>query len=183
MPGLARRLSPDRPARLLLLLRGLHPHHRLHVQPACKVAEGLWSYSMATADRLAQLSVVQPRLASGPQWLFPPGSRLHRPCAQQEGGGRAGLSTAGRQLPSFCHRPLPAQPQLRECRRRRQTTRAAISDHGTGGQALRSGPGDLAMGEQRPRRRAGRRDGLLRRRADAWKPWPRSSSCASTRRS
>ena len=28
VPGLARRLSADRPARLLLLLRGLHPHHR-----------------------------------------------------------------------------------------------------------------------------------------------------------
>ena len=41
VPGLARRLSADRPARLLLLLRGLHPHHRFHVQPACEVAEGL----------------------------------------------------------------------------------------------------------------------------------------------
>ena len=40
VPGLARGLSADRPARLLLLLRGLHPHHRFHVQPACEVAEG-----------------------------------------------------------------------------------------------------------------------------------------------
>ena len=51
--------------------------------------------------------------------------------------------------------------------RRGQTTGAAMADHGTGGQALRSGPGDLAMGKQRPRRRAGRRHGLLRGRADA----------------
>ena len=29
----------DRPARLLLLLRSLHPHHRLDVQPARQVAE------------------------------------------------------------------------------------------------------------------------------------------------
>ena len=40
LPGLARRLSADRPARLLLLLRGVHPHRRLDVQPARQVAEG-----------------------------------------------------------------------------------------------------------------------------------------------
>ena len=38
MPGLAGRLPADRTPRLLFLLRGLHPHHRLHVQPACEVA-------------------------------------------------------------------------------------------------------------------------------------------------
>ena len=36
-------LSPDRPARLLLLLRGVHPHHRLDVQPARQMAEGVQS--------------------------------------------------------------------------------------------------------------------------------------------
>ena len=40
MPGLARGLPADRPPRLLLLLRGVHPHHRLDVQPARQVAEG-----------------------------------------------------------------------------------------------------------------------------------------------
>ena len=40
LPGLARRLSADRPARLLLLLRGLHPHRRFDVQPARQMAEG-----------------------------------------------------------------------------------------------------------------------------------------------
>ena len=44
VPGLARGLSADRPARLLLLLRGVHPHHRLDVQPARQVAEGLQSH-------------------------------------------------------------------------------------------------------------------------------------------
>ena len=39
MPGLAGGLSADRPARLLLLLRGVHPHHRFDVQPARQVAE------------------------------------------------------------------------------------------------------------------------------------------------
>ena len=40
LPGLARRLSADRPARLLLVLRGVHPHRRFDVQPARQMAEG-----------------------------------------------------------------------------------------------------------------------------------------------
>ena len=38
VPGLARGLSADRPPRLLLLLRGVHPHRRFDVQPAREVA-------------------------------------------------------------------------------------------------------------------------------------------------
>ena len=45
VPGLARGLSPHGPARLLLLLRGVHPHHRLDVQPARQVAQGVRSTS------------------------------------------------------------------------------------------------------------------------------------------
>ena len=130
VPGLARGLSADRPARLLLLLRGLHPHHRFHVQPACEMAEGLRPHPVAPADRLAQLSVVEPRLASGPQRLFPPGPRLHRPRDEQEGRGRADLSAAGRELPAVGHRPLPQEPQLRECHRRGQAAVAAMAEHG-----------------------------------------------------
>src|ERR1700733_5077924 len=131
------------------------------------MAEGLPRDQVAAPDRLAQLSAVQPRLASGPQRLFPPGSRFYRPCPQQEGGGGAGLSATGRELPPFRYGSLPEEPQLRERRGRRQTTLAAMADHGTGGQALRSRLRHLAMGEQRPRQRARRRDDLLRRRADA----------------
>ena len=40
LPGLARGLPADRPARPLQLLRGVHPHRRLDVQPARQVAEG-----------------------------------------------------------------------------------------------------------------------------------------------
>ena len=36
-------------------------------------------HPVAPADRLAQLSAVEPRLAAGPQRLQPPGPRLHRP--------------------------------------------------------------------------------------------------------
>ena len=39
LPGLAGGLPADRPARLVLLLRGVHPHRRLDVQPARQVAE------------------------------------------------------------------------------------------------------------------------------------------------
>ena len=136
-----------------------------------------WRRPIASLNYL----LVEPRLAAGPQRLQPPGSRLHRPRGEQEGRGGARLSAAGRQLPALGHRPLPAQPQLRQRHRRRQAARAAVADDGSGDQALRRGLGNLGVGEQRLRRRAGRGHGLLRRRSDAWKPSPRSSSCASMR--
>ena len=40
LPGLAGGLPADRPARPVQLLRGVHPHRRLDVQPAREVAEG-----------------------------------------------------------------------------------------------------------------------------------------------
>ncbi len=132
VPGLARGLSADRPARLLLLLRGVHPHHRLDVQPARQVAEGLQRHSLAAADRVAQLPAHLARLAPGPQRLQPPGSRLHRPRGQQEGRGHPRLPAARRQLPAVGHRPLPAQPQLRQRHRRRQAAGAAVADDGPG---------------------------------------------------
>ena len=124
VPGLARGLSPDRPPRLLLVLRGLHSHHRRDVQPARQVAEGLQRHPLASAHRLAQLSALVARLAAGPQRLQPPGPRLHRPRRQQEGRGRPRVPAARRQLPALGHRPLPAQPELRQRRRRRQAAGA-----------------------------------------------------------
>ena len=75
VPGLARRLSAHRPPRLLLLLRGVHPHHRFDVQPARQVAEGVQPHSVAPADRLAELPADLARLAAGSQRLLPSGSR------------------------------------------------------------------------------------------------------------
>ena len=140
VPGLAGRLSAHRPARLLLLLRGLHPHHRFDVQPARQVAR-----RSATTSRGAGRSprsiicLSQPRLAAGPQRLLhqDPGFIDH--VDEQEGGGRARLSAAGRELPALGHRPLPAQPELRQRDRRRQAAGAAMADHGSGDQALRRG--------------------------------------------
>ena len=100
VPGLARRLPADRPARLLLLLRGVHPHRRLDVQPARQVAEGDPRHSLAAADRLAELPAHLARLAAGPQRLQPPGPRLHRPRGQQEGRGHPRLPAARRQHPA-----------------------------------------------------------------------------------
>ena len=47
--GLARGLSADRPARILLVLRGVHPHHRFDVQPARQVAQGVQPHPLAAA--------------------------------------------------------------------------------------------------------------------------------------
>ena len=73
--GLARGLPADRPARALQLLRGLHPHRRLDVQPARQVAEGDGAAAVAATDRLAELPARLARLAPGPQRLLAPGSR------------------------------------------------------------------------------------------------------------
>ena len=136
MRGLARRLLAHRTARTLQLLRGVHPHHRLDVQPARQVAEGNVASAVAPQDRFAELSAGFARLASGPQWFHAPGPRLHRPCREQEGRGRAGLSAAGCELPAVGDGSLPAQPALRQRRHRGQAPGAAVADHGRRRQAL-----------------------------------------------
>ena len=167
MPGLARRLSAHRPPRLLLLLRSLHPHHRFDVQPARQVAEDHARDSLAAADRVAELPADVARLAAGPQRLQPPGSRLHRSRGEQEGRRRARLSAARCQHAALGDRPLPAQPQLRQRDRRRQAARAAVARHGCRHRALHRRHRHLGLGQQRPGRRAGCGDGLLRRRSHA----------------
>ena len=176
VPGLAGGLPADRPARLLLLLRGVHPHHRLDVQPARQVAQGDAAHPLAAADRLAELPAVLARLAAGPQRLQPPGPRLHRPRRQQESRSHPRLPAAGRQHAAERDRPLPAQPQLRQRGRGRQAAGAAVADHGPGGQALHGRHRHLGVGQQRPGQRARCRHGLLRRRADAGDPGRRGAA-------
>ena len=53
VPGLAGGLPAHRPARPVHLLRGVHPHRRLDVQPARQVAEGHPRHPVAPPDRLA----------------------------------------------------------------------------------------------------------------------------------
>jgi len=71
-----------RTARLLQLLRGLHPHHRFHGQPARQVAQGDARNSLAQTHCLAQLFAVVTGLAARPQRLLAPRPRLHRPYSQ-----------------------------------------------------------------------------------------------------
>ena len=137
LSGLARRLPAHRPARAVLVLRGVHPHRRLDVQPARQVAQGVQRDSVAAADCLAQLPAHLARLAPGPQRLLAPGPGLHRPRGEQEGRHHPRVPAAGRQHPAVRHRPLPAQPQPRQRDRRRQADAAAMARHGCRHQALR----------------------------------------------
>ena len=127
VPGLARRLPAHRPARLLQLLRSLHPHHRFHVQPARQVAEGVREHSVAAAHRVAELPAHLARLAPGPQRFQPSGPGLSRSRGQQEGGDHPRLPAAGCQLPAARHRPVPAQPEQGERHRRGQAAAAAVA--------------------------------------------------------
>ncbi len=66
VPGMARRLSADRTARLVLVLRGVHPYRGLDVQPARQMAEELPGDPVAAADLVAQLFADLSCLAPGP---------------------------------------------------------------------------------------------------------------------
>src|SRR5574337_517055 len=167
MPGLAGGLPVDRPPRLVQLLRGVRAHRGFDVQPAHQVAEDDRGAAVAAAHRFAQLPAGFARVAAGPQRLHPPGPRIHRPRGQQEGGNRARVPAAGRQLPVVGDGPLPAQPALRQRRSRGQASRAAVAGHRRSGRALRARHRGLAVGRQRPERRTGCGHGLRGRRADA----------------
>ena len=147
VPGMARRLPAHRAARSVQLLRGVHPHHRLDVQPARQVAEGDAPDPLAAPHRLAELPVDLARLAAGSQRLHPPGSRLHRSRGEQEGRRDPRVPAARCQLPAVRRRPLPAQPPLRQRDRGRQAARAAVARHGGRGQALHGGHRHLGVGQ------------------------------------
>ncbi len=149
LSGLARGLPPDRPAWSLQLLRGVHPHHRLDVQPAREVAEGEPADPVASPDRLPQLPPHLARVAPGPQWVFAPGPRLHRPRHEQEGGDHPGVSAAGREHTSLRHGPLPAEPRLRERRGRGQAAGPRLSVHGRRSRACDARHRDLGVGFER----------------------------------
>ena len=149
VPGLARRLSADRPSRAVQHLRSVRPHRRLDVQPAREVAEGDAHAAVAAADRVAQLPAGQPCVASGSQRLHASGSRASSTWREQESGGRARLSAAGCQLPAERDGSLPAQPALREHCRRRQAPGAAVAGDGRRDSSLRRRDRPLGLGQQR----------------------------------
>ena len=147
-------LSADRPARAVQLLRGVHPHHRLDVQPARQVAEGHQPHPVAAPDRQPELPSVQPCLAPGSQRLQPSGSGVHRPRRQQARRGGAGVPAAGRQHVAVHLRPLPAVTPVRQRRRRRQAAAPQLPDHGAGHRALHPRAGHLGVGRHRDGGRA-----------------------------
>ena len=105
-------------------------------------------------------------LAAGSQRLLASGPGVPRPRGEQEVRDRAGVPAAGREHAAGGHRRLPAQPRSRERDRRRQASRAAVARHGRGDPPCDGGHRHLGLGVERPGRRTGRGDGLLRRRAD-----------------
>ena len=166
LPGLAGGLSPHRQARPLQLLRGLHPHRRLDVQPAREVAEGDADDPVASSDRVAQLPAVVARLAPGSQRLLASGPRLHRPRREQEGRDHPRLPAARCEHPPLGRGPLPAEPPLRERDRRREAAGAELPVDGGRDPPLHARPRHLGVGFERRRGTAGRRPGLRRRRTD-----------------
>ena len=72
--------------------------------------------------------------------------------------------------------------RLHQRDRLRQAEAPAVPRHGRGDQALHQGHRHLGLGQQRPGRRTGRRDGRLRRHRRPRRRWPRWRCCASTSR-
>ena len=176
---MARRVSAHRPARLLLLLRGLRPHRGLDVQPAREVAQGDAADSVAAADRVAQLPPHVSRLAAGPQRLLAPGPRVHRSRRQQEGRRDPGVPAAGREHPALRGRSLPSEPQLRQRHRGGQATGPAVPRPRRRHQALHGRHRHLGVGEQRSRRASRMWSWRAPATCPRWRPWRRSACSAS----
>ena len=151
LPGLAGGIPAHRPARPVLLLRGVRAPRRLDVQPARQMAEGHPRPALAPPHPVAELPAHLARLAPGPQRLLTPGPRVHRPRREQEGRSHPGLPAAGRQHAALGRRPLPAQPQLRQRHRRRKAAPAGLAVHGRRDPALHPRSGHLGLGVQRRR--------------------------------
>ena len=112
------------------------------------MAKGQQEHSLAQADRFAELPADVTRLAAGPQWLLPSGSRLHRPRREQEGRRGADLFAARCKLPSVGGESLPAQPQLHQFDCRRKAAGVAVARHRISHAPLHGGCWNLAMGQQ-----------------------------------
>ncbi len=107
--GLARRLSAERPARLLPHLRGIRSRRRFDVQPARQVARYLQEpRAVACAGRLREHPALIDRVAAGSQRLLASGSRFHRYRHQQEPDRHTTLSSARCEYAAGRGGPLPA---------------------------------------------------------------------------
>ena len=185
VPGLARGLPADRAARPVQLLRGVHPHHRLDVQPARQVAEDHAAHPVAAPRGVAQLPALLPGLAAGPQRVLAPGPGLHRPRGQQEGRDHPGLPATGREHAALGGGPLPAVQALRERDRGGQAAAGAVAVDGRGDHPLHPRRGHLGMGlvGHRPDQRARTWCSPAAATRRRWRSWRRCRCCASTFRS
>ena len=155
LPGLARGLPADRPPRPVQLLRGVHPHRRLDVQPAREVAEGHARHPLAAADRLAQL----PAHARTSGARTTTASRTRTPassttCVNKKAEiVRVYLPPDANCLLSVADHCLRSPP-LRQRDRGRQAAGARLPDDGRGDRPLHARPRHLGVGRLRGRRRA-----------------------------
>ena len=166
MRGLARGLPADGKAWAVQLLRSLHSHRRLDVQPTRQVAQGHRGAGVAAQNRIAELPIEFACLAPGSQWIHASGSWIFGPRRQQESRDRARVPAARCQLSFIGGGSLPAQPSLRERRGRGKASRAAVAVDGCRDRSLQRGHRHLAMGQQRSGQRARRGDGVRRGCAD-----------------
>ena len=171
--GLAGGLPADRPARAVLLLRGVHPRHRLDVQPAREVAADHQRHPVAAAGGVAELPADLARVAPGPQRVLPPGPRLHRPRGEQEGRRHPGLPAGGREHAAVGGRPLPAQQAVRQRDRGRQAAGAAVPHDGRGDRPRHQGDRHLGLGRHGGRRGARRGDRRAPATCRRWRRWRR----------
>ena len=168
VPGLARGLPAHRPPRPVQLLRGVHPHRRLDVQPAREVAQGHPRPAVAATDRVAQLPAVD--RSSGARTTTASATRT-----------RASSTTWSTRRPtssgSTCRPTRTRCSRSRDhCLRSRHYVNVIVAGQAAGAQLAVDGRGDhplhprdrdLGLREQRRGRRARRRHGLRRRHPDA----------------
>ena len=181
LPGLARGLPADRPPRPLQLLRGLHPHRRLDVQPAREVAEddartfpgGGRSPRSTTCSR----SHVWRQDHNG-FWHQDPGFIDHVVNKKAE-VIRVYLPPDANTLLSVADHCLRSRNYVNVIVAGKQPALDYLSMDDAIVHCTR-GLGHLGVGEQRRGRRAGRRARLRRRRPDAGDPRRRRTSSAST---
>ena len=157
LPGLARGLPADRPARPLLLLRGLHPHRRLDVQPAREVARrprasSPWRRPIASLNYLLTSHV----------WRQDHNGFTHQDPGFIDHVVNKKAEVVRVYLPPDANTLLSVADH---CLRSRdyvnvivagQAAASELADDGRGGAALRPGPRDLGLGRATTRAEPGR---------------------------
>ena len=120
VPGLAGGLPAHRPPRPVQLLRGVHPHRRLDVQPARQVAEGHRRDPVAAPDRRRSTTCSARTSGARTTTASPTRTRASSTTSSTR-RPRSSASTCRRTpTPAVGGRPLPAQPRLRQRDRGRQ---------------------------------------------------------------